>query len=343
MTITEHTFKSDRHTTHFLAAGPVDGPLLVFVHGWPELAISWRHQLPAFAALGFRCIAPDMRGYGRSTVHGRIEDYAQREIVADMLELLDHLGRASAVWVGHDWGSPVVWNIARHHPKRCVAVASLCVPYDTIERGLDALIATVDRRLYPAEQYPAGQWDYMCFYEESFERATQGFDADPYRTVKAIFRAGAPEKRGQPSRTALVRRNNGWFGPENVAPALPRDDKVLTEADLCAYASALARNGFFGPDAWYMNHARNARFTREAAGDGRLAMPVLFVGASYDYVCDTVDSGLAESMKPLCADLSLARIDSGHWMAQEKPVELNAVLCRWLATRVGGHWPIGGA
>lgn len=339
MTVTEHTFKSDRHTTHYLADGPEHGPLLVFVHGWPELAISWRHQLPAFAALGFRCIAPDMRGYGRSTVHRALEAYALREIVADMIDLLDHLGRETAVWVGHDWGSGVVWSIASHHPARCAAAASLCVPYATIERGLGALIATVDRRQYPADQYPAGQWDYMCFYEEHFETATRHFDADPARTIKALFRAGAPEKRGRIGNSAVVRRNGGWFGPAGVAPDLPRDERVLTEADLRAYAAALARNGFFGPDAWYMNHARNVEYAREAVNDGRLEMPVLFVGASHDYVCESVDSRLAEPMRPLCADLTMARIDSGHWMAQEKPVEVNALLCRWMATRVGGHWP----
>ena len=79
--------------------------------------------------MGFRCVAPDMRGYGRSSVPGRHGDYAQSEIVADMIDLLDALGRDTAVWIGHDWGSPVVWNIASHHPERIRAVASLCTPY----------------------------------------------------------------------------------------------------------------------------------------------------------------------------------------------------------------------
>ena len=103
--VTEHTVKTDRHTTGYLASGPQDGPLLVFCHGWPELSLSWRHQLPAFAALGFRCVAPDMRGYGRSSTYTRHEDFAQELIVQDMLELLAALGRDKAVWIGHDWGS----------------------------------------------------------------------------------------------------------------------------------------------------------------------------------------------------------------------------------------------
>ena len=166
MNPTEHTVKTARHTTFHLAAGPDDGPLVVFVHGWPELSISWRHQLPALAALGFRAVAPDMRGYGRSSVYARHDDYAQEHIVRDMLELLDALdalGRERAVWVGHDWGSPVVWNIASHHPDRCHAVANLCVPYYTLERGLAHTLTLVDRALYPEADYPTGQWKYLRY------------------------------------------------------------------------------------------------------------------------------------------------------------------------------------
>ena len=115
--VTEHVAQSARHSTFYLACGPVDGPPMIFVHGWPELSSSWRHQLPCFGALGFRAIAPDMRGYGGSSVYPRHEDYALEHAVADMLELLQSLGRERAVWVGHDWGSPVVWSLASHHPE----------------------------------------------------------------------------------------------------------------------------------------------------------------------------------------------------------------------------------
>src|SRR5271156_2694488 len=152
--MTEHTTKTNRHTTFYLAAGPKDGPLIIFVHGWPELSISWRHQLPALASLGFRAIAPDMRGYGRYSVYDTHAAYAQQEIVADMLELLASLGVEQAIWVGHDWGSPVVWNLASHHPERCLAVANLCVPYYSLERGLDAVLPLIDRKVYPEDLYP---------------------------------------------------------------------------------------------------------------------------------------------------------------------------------------------
>ena len=76
--VTEHFTKSDHHSSFYLACGPETGPLIIFVHGWPELGHSWRHQLRCFAALGFRCVAPDMRGYGRSSIYSAHADYARR-------------------------------------------------------------------------------------------------------------------------------------------------------------------------------------------------------------------------------------------------------------------------
>jgi pimeloyl-ACP methyl ester carboxylesterase len=148
--VTEHTVKTARHTTGYLACGAEKGPLLIFCHGWPELSLSWRHQLPALAALGFRCVAPDMRGYGRSSTYTRHEDFAQELIVEDMLELLAALGATKAVWIGHDWGSSVVWNVASHHPDKTVGVSSLCLPYIAAGNSVENRLALVDRSVYPA-------------------------------------------------------------------------------------------------------------------------------------------------------------------------------------------------
>ena len=338
MSITEHTVKTDSHTTFYLAAGPEDGPLVIFVHGWPELSISWRHQLPALAALGFRAIAPDMRGYGRSSVYDQHSDYAQEKIVADMIALLDSLGRDKAVWVGHDWGSPVVWNIASHHPDRCHAVSNLCVPYYTLERGLDHTLTLADRVLYPEAEFPAAQWDYMRYYEESFNESIAPMDANVYNWVKLLFRKGNPEGEGQRAMTATARRDHGMIGMSEI-PDLPRDADVVTEEDLSVYVSALERNGFFGPSSWYMNHTANAAYALTAKNDGYLDMPVLFLNAQYDYVCECTHSRLAEPMHTYCRNLTEVRLRTGHWMAQEKPVEVNAALVNWLATSVPGIWP----
>jgi len=328
--ITEHRFASARHTSFYLACGPEDGPLIVFTHGWPELSLSWRHQLPFFGAMGFRAIAPDMRGYGRSTVYSETEAYNQESAVKDMIELLDGLGRNDAIWVGHDWGAPVSWNIASHHPDRCRGVVGLCVPYASLEQGLDFVITLSDRTLYPENEYPAAQWEYMRHYEERFDEATQPMDANPHNFVQAIFRKGDPAGIGQPASTAYVRKQGGWMGGMSEAPAVPRDEDVVSEADLQTYATYLEKNGFASANAWYMNHSDNAEYYKGAENNGALVMPVLFLAARYDYVCEAITSRLAEPMREKCSSLTEAIIDSGHWMAQEKPCEVNLEIVKWL-------------
>jgi pimeloyl-ACP methyl ester carboxylesterase len=337
--VTDHVVRSGVHTSFYLACGAEDAPPIIFLHGWPELSISWRHQLPVFAALGFRAIAPDMRGYGRSTVHSRHEDYALEHSVSDMLRLLDALGRERALWVGHDWGSPVVWALASHHPERCVGIANLCVPY--VPQGFSprTLIPLVDRTLYPEKEFPAGQWDYQLFYEEHFEKAGADFEADIGNTVRALFRRGDLLHVDRPARTATIRRDRGWFGGVGKAPDVPIDKSVLTDADYCAYVAALERNGFFGPDSWYVNGERNAAYAGKAVNRGEISLPVLFLHAAYDGVCKTVNSRLAEPMRTACTNLTEVVINSGHWMAQEQPVAVNQAIAKFIFEKVPGLVP----
>jgi pimeloyl-ACP methyl ester carboxylesterase len=293
------------------------------------------------AALGFRCIAPDMRGYGRSNTYSRHEDFAQELIVEDMLELLASLGRAPghdrAVWIGHDWGSPVVWNMAAHHPDKTVGVASLCVPYLAAGFTLENVVSLVDRKVYPETEFPAGQWDYQFFYEENFDKACKGFESNIRGVVKALFRKGDPARVGKPAPTAMVRKAGGWVGG-GPWPDLPRDGDVITEQDLEAYTAALTRNGFFGPDSWYMNNAANGTYARRAKNDGKLSMPVLFLHGAYDTTCETMTSRFPEPMRRDCADLTEVVVRSGHWMAQEQPVAVNAALAKWLAAKLPDYW-----
>ncbi len=337
--ITEHAIRSPRHTTFFLAAGGEDGTPIIFVHGWPELSISWRGQLPVFAGLGFRAIAPDMRGYGRSSSYATHEAYRLEESVADMIELLDHIGSERAIWVGHDWGAPVVWAIAQQHPDRCHGVANLCVPY--LPEGLSVETATplVNRAIYPESDFPVGQWDYQLFYRESFEAAQSAFEADPAATVRALFRAGSAKSMEKPSRTASVRANGGWFNGL-PAPHVPRDERVINAADEAMYAAALTASGFFGPGSWYMNGDANRSFALQAKDFWRLEMPVLFVHAQFDMVCETLNSKLADPMRTWCNDLTEATVPSGHWMAQEKPREVNAALASWLSRKLPDVWSV---
>jgi pimeloyl-ACP methyl ester carboxylesterase len=338
--VLDNIAKSARHTSFYLSCGAKDATPMIFVHGWPELSISWRHQLPVFAGLGFRAIAPDMRGYGRSSTYPRQQDYAQEHIVADMIELLDHLGAEKAIWVGHDWGAPVVWGIAQQHPDRCHGVANLCVPYIPEGFAPENIIPLADRSIYPEDKFPAAQWDYQLFYRESFQRAHTVFEADTRATVKALFRAGDPDGLGQPAVTAFTRSAGGFFGPANAAPDVPRDESVLTIEDESRYAAALERNGFYGPDSWYMNGAANIAFAERAKANWRLSMPVLFLHAAYDTICETITSRLPEPMRAYCANLTEAKVKSGHWMAQEQPVPVNAALAKWVSAQFPDLWPM---
>ena len=134
-----------------------------------------------------------------------------------------------------------------------------------------------------------------------------------------------------------MRKLGGWFGG-GPWPDLPRDADVLTEQDLEAYTAALTRNGFFGPDCLVHEQRSQRRLRQRAANGGRLAMPVLFLHGAYDTTCETMTSRLAEPMRRDCADLTEVVVKSGHWMAQEQPVDVNAALARWLATKLPDYW-----
>ncbi len=321
-----------RHRTAWMEAGPHDGPLMVFIHGWPGLGLIWRAQLAHFAAAGWRCVAPDMRGYGGSSVPTTTAAYALRETVADMVELHDALGGAPAVWVGHDWGSPVVWALASHHAGRCRGVANLCVPYLARGFALPNLLPLIDRALYPADEYPVGQWDYWLFYRERFAQAAADFEADAAATLALLYRAGSPDASGKPAFTASIRARGGRFGPART-PVLPRDPTMLSQADYDGLVAAFTRTGFCGANAWYMNDAANLAYAAEAPNFGRLTLPVLFVHAAWDAVCETVHSRLADPMRADCADLTEATIEGGHSLTLERPAEVNAALENWLTAK----------
>lgn len=330
VTLASGVTESPRHRTAWVEAGPADGPLLIFVHGWPELGIVWRAQLTHFARLGWRCVAPDMRGYGGSSVPADPSAYALREIVTDMTELHDALGGGPAVWVGHDWGSPVVFSLAAHHRARCRAVASLCVPYEPRGFALETLLPLVDRDRYPAERFPDGQWSYYRWYALAFDRAVADFDADVAATVTLLFRPGRPVAPGRPARAAQVVANGGWFGSDRRAPTTPRHDVLLPPDDFAVVAGALTRNGFRGPCSWYLNDGANLAYAAGAPDGGRLTQPVLFVHAAWDGICDSLHTRLADPMRAACPDLTERTVDGGHELMLERPEQVNGALAQWL-------------
>lgn len=329
---------TSRHTTAYVEAGPADGPTIFLVHGWPGLSRTWRHQITALAALGFRVVAPDLRGCGRSSVYTTHGAFAQREIVRDMVELADALKAERAVWIGHDWGAIVVSNIAHHHTERCIAVGGISQPFNCLERGSSALVPLVNRRTYPIAEFPAGQFEYMEFYHEHFREAEASFEANVVNMLKAVMRRGDPAGANKPFLTAFVRKQGGWFGPGgHPAPDLPLDSAIFDDDDLRAFSGSYSQTGFFGVNSLYMNDADNRDYFDSV--DGKLKLPVLFLSGSNDFVCDTEHSDLAKPMRAACSDLTFRTIASGHWMTHERPAAVTAAICRWIADKVPSFWP----
>lgn len=328
-----HVVETARHRTSWIEAGPADGPLVIFIHGWPELGLVWRSQIEHFAAQGWRCVAPDMRGYGSSSIPTASAAYAVRELARDMVELHEALGSEPAIWVGHDWGSAVAWAMASHHADRCRGVVNLCIPYFAHGLALPTLVPLVDRVLYPADRYPVGQWDYWLFYREHFRRSSQDFEADVEATISTLYRGSTAPAEERPAFTADIRRNGGWFGDARRAPQMPRDEFILSQADFDTIVAAFEATGFAGANAWYMNDTANLAYAAEAPDFGRLSLPVLFLHAARDTVCDTVHGRLAEPMREDCADLTELVIDAGHESMLERPADVNKALTDWLYER----------
>ncbi|KAK6222499.1 hypothetical protein QIS74_04201 [Colletotrichum tabaci] len=341
-TLKENQFThSGDKTTFYWSAGPTQGPLVILVHGWPANGETWKPQLLALAALGFRVVAPDTRGYGRSSVPEGPEAYAIKHHVSDLLALLAHLGRDKAVWIGHDWGAGLVWGLAAMFPEKCVGVCCLSVPYRAIELGLEVATSLTNREVYPEDQYPLAQWDYMGFHVEQPEAAAAQLRANVPNTIKLLYQAGSPKDYGKPTPFASVRKAGGWFGGAPEAPSLPfettlfKDDKPAFDGIVAEFE----RNGFEGPNNYYRNHEVNRAYLLEAPNGARLRFPVLFIESRWDSVCDTAISRLSEPMRDLCDDLTEVSIEAGHWVALEKPEETNAALVRWFATKLPTYFP----
>jgi len=327
------TFSSARHTTRYLETGPINGPLMIFLHGWPQIGLMWRSQLEAFASDGWRCIAPDMRGYGGSSAPTDFEGYALSELVQDMVELHDHLGARPAIWVGHDLGSPVAGALAAHHAKRSRGVVFVSVPYSPESFALPSLLPLIDRKVYPADQYPDGQWDYYRFYLTHYDQTVADFNADIRASLSVIYRRGDPASVGKIYRSALVTRNGGWFGPAHRAPAIPLDTALWPSADFDALVGAFRITGFRPGNSWYLNDTANIAYAHAAPAGGRLRQPVLFLNGDFDGICDITRSRLGEPMRRSCEDLSVTTLPAGHWLPLERKNELVQTMRSWLKAK----------
>ena len=328
--MTSHTFISFRHRSRFWSAGPAHGPLMIFVHGWPGNGLMWRAQVEAFAAQGWHCVAPDMRGYGASSAPAAPQAYAISEIVQDMVELHDHLGGQPAVWVGHDLGSPVVTGLMAQHPQRSRGVALISVPYLPDAFAISSLLPLVDRRLYPADQYLDAQFAYYRFYLTNFDQSVSDFDVDISSTLSSIYRRGTPDLVGKVYKTALITRNGGWFGAAHRAPPVPPDAALWPAADFDAVVRAFRVTGFRPGNSWYLNDEANIAYALSAPDEGRLRQPVLYINGEWDGICEITRTRLGDPMRQKCPNLTVTTLQGVHWLPLERKSETIAAISSWL-------------
>ncbi|KAH7085875.1 Alpha/Beta hydrolase protein [Paraphoma chrysanthemicola] len=324
-------------TTRYYEGGSKGGIPLVFIHGWPDIAESWKHQLTHFSAQSrYRVIAPDMRGYGNSSSPKDKRAYSLETLNKELVELVEQLGIKKAVWIGHDWGCGVVNSLATHYPELFIALVVIAVPYHTIERGLKHLQALVNRDLYPEDEYEWGQWEYMRYYEISAEQSIKSFEGEIEKITKVLYSRSRPENLEKRSFTARVIRDGGWFGGKPEAlPDVPLEYTSLDESLYTNLLKSHKKHGFFPPTAYYLNHDVNAEYAKSEKNGGVLDFPVLYIDAKYDTVCSpSVTTKFAEEQEKYTKDLTYETIEAAHWVQLEKPRETNEVLEKWLNKKV---------
>jgi len=290
-----------------------DGPAVVLLHGFPELANSWRHQLPALADAGFRAIAPDQRGYGATTGPVAVNAYCIEELINDIHGLLDALELESAVFVGHDWGAILLWNMAMRAPARIEKLIMLNIPHYP-RTNID-----------PIENFRTllGDNFYIVNFQNSDE-AEKVFAADPVRFFDRMMRKNQIT-REQFKTLPLEMKSLSLL--KVMARKTPSGDPLLSDAERDVFANAYAKTGFRNPINWYRNWTKN--WEALDGVDQTIVTPTLFIGAVDDVVVSLRD---IDAMKPYVTDLTVEMIEQcGHWSQQEHPLTVNRLIIDWLS------------
>jgi pimeloyl-ACP methyl ester carboxylesterase len=309
---------------HTVSAGA--GPLVVFCHGFPESWYSWRHQLPAVAAAGYRAVALDMRGYGTTSHPAAIGAYSVSHLVGDVVAVVAALGERQAVVVGHDWGAPVAWYSALMRPDVFRAVAALSVPYIPPIGGLPEGLTVNDLMRANA----AGRDYYRLYFQEpgvaeadlerDVERSVLGF---MYTISGDIVADGVHEV--------------GWDGHfpmgESVTDQLVVPAQLpswLTADDLAFYVGEMERSGYRGGLNWYRNIDALPGILAPFVG-ATIDQPALYLGGELDLIAGNTPEALA-ALPGLVPGLRRTEVypGAGHWLQQERPAEVNAALVDFL-------------
>ena len=296
--------------------GPKDGFPVVLCHGFPELAYSWRHQLPALAKAGYRAIAPDQRGYGRTSRPYAVQDYDMPHLTGDLTGLLDALGLKKAVFAGHDWGGIVVWQMPVYHPDRVAGVIGVNTPF--LHFPMDPIEALRAMR---------GDNNYVVYFQKP-GLADAALAKDVGKTFRFFMRknvATAKEFEHAPQQAknfelvhALEQDETGFRG-----------EPLLTDAEMKVFVDTYKRTGFTGGINWYRNLSRNYELGKSM--EQIVRVPGLMIMAEDDVV---LPPSMTEGMERFVPDLEKVLIrNCGHWTQQEHPQETSNAMIAWLKRR----------
>jgi pimeloyl-ACP methyl ester carboxylesterase len=296
-----------------------EGPLVLFLHGWPELWYSWRHQMPAVASAGYRAVAPDLRGYGQTDAPQDIGSYDITHIADDIVGLIDALGEESAIVVGHDWGAIIAPQCVLLHPERFTALSLLSVPY--LGRGEQSLITMLKHSF-------RDNFFYILYFQEPGV-AEEEFDGDPRGILSRMYVSPDTPKHA-PELTDAKMSAGGWIPRLGAPKQLP---DWLTAADLDYYVDAFTQSGFRGGFNYYRNFHRNWEITPQLSG-ARISLPTQFIAGAKDLVIRGASADkLRMLMEGSISDLRAVTLfpGAGHWVQQERAKETNEALIAFLS------------
>jgi len=278
------------------------GNPIVLCHGWPELAYSWRHQVPALAAAGYHVIVPNQRGYGNSSRPTEVSDFDIEHLSGDLVALLDHYQYEDATFVGHDWGAMVVWGLALLHPNRVSRLINLSLPYQ--ERGEQPWIEVMEAAL--------GGDFYFVHFNRQPGVADAVLDENPFQFLRNLYRIDGAPKEPQPGMAMI-----------NLARAqTPLGEPILSDNELAVFVSAFESTGFTGSINWYRNLDRNWHVLADV--NPIIQQPTLMIYGDRDAVARS------ENLRDFVPNVEEVTLDCGHWIQQEKPEETNRTILSWL-------------
>ncbi|WP_165845548.1 alpha/beta fold hydrolase [Streptacidiphilus pinicola] len=303
------------------------GPMVLLLHGFPESWYAWRRQLPALASAGYRAVAIDVRGYGRSAHPADVSAYRMRELVEDNLAVVRGLGERHTVVVGHDWGAGIAANSALLHPEVFRAVGLLSVPYAPRggPRPSEVFAATGG----PGEEFYVSYFQQPGRAEAEIEPDVRGWLAGFYAALSGDTMPGPDDP--DPHFVAPGATLRERF-PARAADARPR---WLSEDDLDVYAAEFERTGLTGALNRYRNMDRDWADLADLDG-APLTQPSLFLGGARDPSTTWLADAVAAFPTTLPRLLSFHLLKGcGHWIQQERPAEVNRLLLEWLALLPG--------